>query len=157
MPLHSTAGAGRARLRRRRPRTSRHHSAHARLRVNPASREHREASSAIGRGAVRVGGSSTPPSSAGSLPATGCRSAFAERYRAIVGLPPLDYLARWRVHSASRILRATDRTVGSLATEFGSSSESAFSRTLKRVTGQSPTEYRKSRAISTSAQFPAAT
>ncbi|GAA5181202.1 hypothetical protein GCM10023322_15270 [Rugosimonospora acidiphila] len=61
------------------------------------------------------------------------------------------------MHSASRILRATDRTVGSLATEFGSSSESAFSRTLKRVTGQSPTEYRKSRAISTSAQFPAAT
>jgi AraC-like DNA-binding protein len=83
------------------------------------------------------------------------RSVFAERFKATVGLPPLDYVARWRVQSAGRMLRSTDRTVGSLATVFGFSSESAFSRTFKRVTGQSPTEYRMSRATSTSGQFPA--
>jgi hypothetical protein len=43
------------------------------------------------------------------------RSAFAQRFRALVGLPPVDYLARWRIHSAARILRSSDRAVASVA------------------------------------------
>lgn len=82
------------------------------------------------------------------------RSAFALRFKNVVGLSPLDYLARWRVQSAGRILRTTDRTVGSLATQFGFSSESSFIRTFKRLTGCSPARYRIDRAISTSTRFP---
>jgi AraC-like DNA-binding protein len=70
------------------------------------------------------------------------RSAFAHRFKTTVGLAPLDYLSRWRVQSAARLLRATDRTVSSLAGEFGFSTASSFIRTFKRVTGQSPARYR---------------
>jgi AraC-like DNA-binding protein len=70
------------------------------------------------------------------------RSSFALRFRTLVGLPPVDYLARWRILAAGRALRSTDRTVHSVATEFGYGSESAFSNAFKRVTGQSPTSYR---------------
>lgn len=74
------------------------------------------------------------------------RSAFAERFRNLVGLPPLDYLARWRMQSAVRVLRTTDRTVASIAAEFGYASESAFSNAFKRVTGQPPSHFRRQSA-----------
>ena len=70
------------------------------------------------------------------------RSAFAARFRALVGLSPMDYLVRWRVHSAARILRSSDRTVASVAAEFGYTSESSFSNTFKRVTGHAPARHR---------------
>jgi AraC-like DNA-binding protein len=73
------------------------------------------------------------------------RSAFAHRFKSTVGVAPLDYLSRWRVQSAARLLRDTDRTVSSLATEFGFSTASSFIRTFKRVTGQSPARYRLDR------------
>jgi AraC-like DNA-binding protein len=82
------------------------------------------------------------------------RSAFALRFKNSVGLSPSDYLTRWRVQSAGRLLRATDRTVASLAAQFGFSSESSFIRTFKRITGQSPARYRQGRPGRTSTTFP---
>ncbi|MGC4943602.1 helix-turn-helix domain-containing protein [Kribbella sp. DT2] len=70
------------------------------------------------------------------------RSSFALRFKTLVGLPPVDYLARWRMLAAGRALRSTDRTVYSVATEFGYGSESAFSTAFKRVVGHSPAKYR---------------
>ncbi|GAA3745504.1 AraC family transcriptional regulator [Streptomyces tremellae] len=71
------------------------------------------------------------------------RAAFASRFRALVGLPPLDYLQRWRVLAAGRELRTGDRTVASVAARWGYGSESAFSNAFKRVTGVSPGRYRE--------------
>jgi AraC-like DNA-binding protein len=73
------------------------------------------------------------------------RSSFAQRFRELVGLPPVDYLVRWRIQSAARILRSSDRTVASVAAQFGYTSESAFSNAFKRVTGQSPARHRRIR------------
>ncbi|WP_250004978.1 AraC family transcriptional regulator [Actinoplanes sp. M2I2] len=73
------------------------------------------------------------------------RTAFAVHFRATVGMPPLDYLIRWRVRSAGRALRSTDRTVSAVANQFGFGSESSFIRTFKRVTGRSPSRYRLER------------
>jgi AraC-like DNA-binding protein len=56
-----------------------------------------------------------------------------------------DYLVRWRIQSAARILRSSDRTVASVAAQFGYTSESAFSNAFKRVTGQSPARHRRIR------------
>jgi AraC-like DNA-binding protein len=70
------------------------------------------------------------------------RSSFALRFKTLVGLSPVEYLARWRIQAAGRTLRSTDRTVYSVATEFGYGSESAFSNAFKRVTGTSPARYR---------------
>jgi AraC-like DNA-binding protein len=71
------------------------------------------------------------------------RSSFALRFRTLVGLPPLDYLVRWRIQLAARALRSTDRTVATIGASLGYSSESAFSNAFKRVRGQPPSRYRR--------------
>lgn len=70
------------------------------------------------------------------------RTAFAERFRAVAGMPPRAYLNRWRMMLAQRALRNGDVSVGSLASELGYASESAFSTAFKREVGESPLRYR---------------
>lgn len=70
------------------------------------------------------------------------RTAFAERFRTVSGMPPRAYLNRWRMMLAQRALRDADVSVGSLATELGYASESAFSTAFKREVGESPLRYR---------------
>jgi AraC-like DNA-binding protein len=70
------------------------------------------------------------------------RSSFAEHFKNLVGLAPLDYLLQWRIRSAANALRTSDRTVASVAAEWGYGSESAFSAAFKRVTGHPPARYR---------------
>jgi AraC-like DNA-binding protein len=70
------------------------------------------------------------------------RSSFAERFRRLVGQPPLDYLLGWRMAAAAEALEAGDRTVSSVAGEWGYASDSAFSAAFKRVMGNAPARYR---------------
>jgi AraC-like DNA-binding protein len=74
------------------------------------------------------------------------RSSFALRFRALVGLSPLDYLVRWRIQLAAQALQATDRTVAAIGADLGYTSESAFSNAFKRVRGQPPSHYRRASA-----------
>jgi AraC-like DNA-binding protein len=71
------------------------------------------------------------------------RSAFALRFRTLVGTPPLDYLLQWRMRLARKALRDDTASVSSIGLSLGYTSESAFSSTFKRVTGQSPLQYRR--------------
>ncbi|ATB46191.1 helix-turn-helix domain-containing protein [Corallococcus macrosporus] len=71
------------------------------------------------------------------------RSAFAARFKQLVGRPPLDYAIGWRMDLARDALRTTERTVGELAFAFGYESESAFSTAFRRVVGMSPRAYRQ--------------
>lgn len=71
------------------------------------------------------------------------RTSFAERFRAVAGMPPLTYLGRWRMLLAQRALRDGDVRVGALASELGYASESAFSTAFKREVGESPLHYRR--------------
>jgi AraC-like DNA-binding protein len=70
------------------------------------------------------------------------RTSFAERFRTVAGVPPLTYLNRWRMLLAQQALRGGDVRVGSLASELGYASESAFSTAFKREVGTSPLHYR---------------
>ncbi|KOV76250.1 MULTISPECIES: AraC family transcriptional regulator [Streptomyces] len=70
------------------------------------------------------------------------RSQFAARFAKTVGMPPLEYLVSWRIRSAARELRTTDRTVLAIATRWGYGSESSFSHAFKRVMGAPPGTYR---------------
>ncbi|HTJ58941.1 MAG TPA: AraC family transcriptional regulator [Devosiaceae bacterium] len=72
------------------------------------------------------------------------RSSFAARFKTTVGLAPMDYLLRWRIRLASKWLRASKESVSSIALSLGYESESGFSTAFKRVTAQSPVQYRKS-------------
>jgi AraC-like DNA-binding protein len=70
------------------------------------------------------------------------RTSFAERFRAVAGVPPLTYLNGWRMRLAQRALRDGDIRMGPLAAELGYLSESAFSTAFRRETGMSPLQYR---------------
>lgn len=72
------------------------------------------------------------------------RSAFAARFAELVGVPPMQYLARWRMHLAQSLLQHTDDPLGTIAARVGYQSEPAFSRAFKRWSGQSPGAIRRS-------------
>lgn len=63
------------------------------------------------------------------------RSAFAARFRKIVGLPPLDYLIQWRIAVAKGRLRSERHSLTFVADRVGYRSVSAFSTAFKRCTG----------------------
>jgi len=69
------------------------------------------------------------------------RSGFALRFKELVGIAPLDYLTRWRMHLARDALRLPDASVAGLAISLGYSSESAFGNAFKRVFGRAPKRY----------------
>jgi AraC-like DNA-binding protein len=76
------------------------------------------------------------------------RSAFAERFTALVGQPPMLYLAHWRMQLAAGRLARGGAKVASIAEEVGYDSEAAFSRAFKRLVGVSPATWRRARETS---------
>jgi AraC-like DNA-binding protein len=72
------------------------------------------------------------------------RTAFAERFKELVGQSPLAYAIEWRMSLAKDALRTNDRAIGALAFDLGYASESAFSTAFKREVGRSPRAYRES-------------
>jgi len=71
------------------------------------------------------------------------RSAFADRFHARVGVPPMAYLTSARLDLAARWLRETTLSVAEIYNRLGYSSASAFNRAFKRERGVSPTAYRE--------------
>jgi AraC-like DNA-binding protein len=71
------------------------------------------------------------------------RSAFAERFSSLVGQPPMQYLALWRMHIAAQRLREGRRSVAQIGYDIGYESEAAFSRAFKRQFGAAPATWRK--------------
>ena len=78
------------------------------------------------------------------------RSAFAERFTALVGTPPMSYLTTWRLEQARSELVRTDQPIASVSARVGYSSEAAFSRAFKRHHGLTPGEARRAVAPSPS-------
>lgn len=66
------------------------------------------------------------------------RSAFAERFSRLVGVPPIEYLLKWRIALAKDALRFTDRSIADIASAIGYGSTTAFSTAFRRATGCSP-------------------
>ena len=74
------------------------------------------------------------------------RSVFAERFTDMVGQPPMQYLALWRMQLASRLL-VEGGQVAAVAGAVGYESEAAFSRAFKKLVGQAPATWRRSTAL----------
>jgi AraC-like DNA-binding protein len=68
-------------------------------------------------------------------------TAFALRFKVLVGRPPLDYLLRWRMRLAARALASAHLRLAEIALSVGYESESAFSVAFKRVMGCAPKQY----------------
>jgi AraC-like DNA-binding protein len=73
------------------------------------------------------------------------RSALAERFTLFVGLPPIQYLAKWRMQMAAGLLSDGQASIAKVAVEVGYDSEAAFSRAFKKIVGVPPATWRKSR------------
>lgn len=70
------------------------------------------------------------------------RSAFNERFTALVGLPPIKYLTQWRLQFAKEKLRDGRLGIAQIAHAVGYESEVAFNRAFKRAFGLPPARWR---------------
>jgi len=77
--------------------------------------------------------------------AASSRSSLAKRFMAMVGQPPMQYLARWRMQIAANLLAQSGAKVAAIGAEVGYDSEAAFSRAFKRSTGLAPGAWREVR------------
>ena len=73
------------------------------------------------------------------------RTVVAERFTALVGMPPMHYLAQWRLQLAANLLATTPAKVAAVGEQVGYDSEAAFSRAFKRAMGRSPADFRAER------------
>ena len=71
------------------------------------------------------------------------RSAFAARFRELVGHPPLEHLLSLRMRIAGRALRTSTLTVSAVGAQLGYTSDAAFSTAFRRVIGVSPSAWRR--------------
>jgi AraC-like DNA-binding protein len=69
------------------------------------------------------------------------RSTFATRFRAVMGVGPIEYLTDWRIALAKDELSRGTKTVGEIAMSVGFHSSSAFSTAFTRVAGCSPKRF----------------
>jgi AraC-like DNA-binding protein len=74
------------------------------------------------------------------------RSALHERFAEMIGQPPMQYLANWRMQVGAALLRDTNATVASVAQDVGYESEAAFAKAFKRVVGKPPSAWRQQAA-----------
>jgi AraC-like DNA-binding protein len=70
------------------------------------------------------------------------RSVLADRFTEMVGQPPMQYLALWRMQRASRLLLEGE-SVAETAGVVGYESEAAFSRAFKKLVGGAPATWRR--------------
>lgn len=71
------------------------------------------------------------------------RSAFAVRFKALVGEAPLEYLTRCRMQKAAQLLREQNMKIVEVAERIGYESEGAFNRAFKRHLGTTPGRFRR--------------
>ena len=71
------------------------------------------------------------------------RSAFADRFTALIGMPPMRYLANWRLQLAAVRLRESAAATAQIASEVGYESDAAFNRAFKRAFGTTPAAWRR--------------
>jgi AraC family transcriptional regulator, alkane utilization regulator len=70
------------------------------------------------------------------------RSALAQRFAALIGDPPMQYLQGWRMQLAKHLLGQTNLSLVEIARRTGYESQAAFNRAFKRLVGQPPATWR---------------
>jgi len=69
------------------------------------------------------------------------RSAFAARFKKVLGQTPLEYVTEWRMQKAMPLLQQRDKKIIDVARSVGYESDAAFSKAFKRVVGANPSDY----------------
>ncbi len=71
------------------------------------------------------------------------RTVFAQRFHAVLGQSPIEYLTRWRMHLAGNWLQTGNLPVATIAERLGYVTEAAFRRAFRRTTGKTPGQVRR--------------
>lgn len=66
------------------------------------------------------------------------KTVLADRFRTLLGEPPMQYCARWRMKAAAQMLRGNRQNASSVAYSVGFNSDAAFNRAFKREFGAPP-------------------
>jgi AraC-like DNA-binding protein len=74
------------------------------------------------------------------------RSVLTQRFADLVGLPPMQYLKRWRLRLAAAALEDNRLPIATLAGQYGYESEASFNRAFKQMYGAPPAAWRRQRA-----------
>jgi AraC-like DNA-binding protein len=80
------------------------------------------------------------------------RTIFADRFSHYVKVSPMQYLARWRLQLAGRLLEQSGVSIAQAGAEVGYESEAAFNRAFKKFVGVPPGTWRKERLASSEAR-----
>jgi AraC-like DNA-binding protein len=75
------------------------------------------------------------------------RSAFASKFKSVLGQTPLEYRTQRRMYRAGAMIRSNDTPFSEVASALGYGSESSFSRVFRREMGVAPREYRRKCAV----------
>jgi AraC-like DNA-binding protein len=75
------------------------------------------------------------------------RSAFALKFKTVLGQTPLEYLTQRRMYKAGAMIGSKNTSFSEVASAIGYGSESSFSRVFKREVGEAPREYRRKCAL----------
>ena len=71
------------------------------------------------------------------------RTSFAVHFQKALKMTPMDYVTKWRMEIAKKVLITSGSTLSDAAESAGYASDSAFARSFKKETGASPAEFRK--------------
>lgn len=71
------------------------------------------------------------------------RSRFADRFKDLLGMGPMAYLAEWRLQKALSLLQDNRLSMQQIAGQIGYQSPAAFTRAFNAKFAISPTDYRK--------------
>jgi AraC family transcriptional regulator len=67
---------------------------------------------------------------------------FCRAFKESTGLSPHAWLRQYRLKQAMNMLRDTDTSIVSVATELGYASQTAFAAAFRRLTGETPSDWR---------------
>jgi AraC family transcriptional regulator len=71
------------------------------------------------------------------------RSHFCRAFKESTGLSPHAWLRQYRLEQAMNMLRDNDTSIVSVAAELGYASQTAFAAAFRRLTGETPSDWRR--------------
>jgi len=71
---------------------------------------------------------------------------FSAVFREATGIPPLRYVAQYRLNRVRELLLSTDLPVGEIALDTGYRDPSYLDRVFRNVEGLAPSAYRRAKA-----------
>jgi len=75
------------------------------------------------------------------------RTTFNSHFRENVGIPPMNYLANWRMRKAKLLLKETSLPMSRIAEKVGYASPSSFNKVFKKHFGKTPSDIRLEFAV----------